>query len=245
MWDRPDILNGISNTLFATAALLAAYGLLYFAVHLPLFPVREVRVVNVVKHVTAEQIETTVRGAVRGTFFTVDLASARSAFESMPWVRSVNVRRQWPDRLDVTLEEHVPFARWGESALVNAQGEVFHAAYDHALPVFAGPAGSAKEIAIQYGHFRRSLAAIGKTPVYVQVSPRRSWLIRLEDGMVLELGRADVEARLERFVSAYGRTISRLGRRIEYVDLRYSNGFAVRVPELRNEKAAPRRGGVA
>jgi cell division protein FtsQ len=125
--------------------------------------------------------------------------------------------------------------------LVNTQGEVFHAAYDGELPVFVGPEGSAREIAIQYRYFKRSLATIGQAPVQVQVNARRAWQLRLRDGLTLELGREDIEARLARFVALHDRTIGRLDRRIDYVDLRYANGFAVRVPELRHEKADPKR----
>ncbi len=183
-----------------------------------------------------------MRRELKGNFFTLNLAATRAAFERLPWVRQVNVRRHWPARLEVTLEEHVPLARWGNTALVNTHGEVFQAAYDGTLPVFIGPDGAAREIAIQYRYFRRSLAAIGKTPVQVQVSPRRAWQVKLASGMTLALGREQIEARLARFVAVYDRTLGQLGRRIDYVDLRYANGFAVRIPELRHEKAEPRRG---
>jgi cell division protein FtsQ len=152
-------------------------------------------------------------------------------------VRHAAVRRHWPGRLEVALEEHVPLARWGERALVNTHGEVFAGAYDGALPSFSGPAGTAKEIAIQYEYFRRALAEIGLAPDGLHVSPRRAWQVKLENGPTLELGREQIEARLARFVNAYGRSVAKLGRRIEYVDLRYSNGFAVRVPELARETA--------
>ncbi|MBX9812624.1 MAG: cell division protein FtsQ/DivIB [Burkholderiales bacterium] len=240
MWDRPDILNRISSLLFTLALLLAAYGALHFITHLPVFLLREVRVNGVLAHLTGEQVETLVRREIKGNFFTLDLAAARAAFEKLPWVRKVNVRRQWPGRLEVMLEEHVPLARWGSLALVNTYGEEFEAAYDGKLPLFAGPAGSAKEVTIQYEYFRKSLAAIARVPVQVRVSPRRAWQIRLDDGTMLELGREQIEARLARFVSSYERTLGRLGRRIDYVDLRYTNGFAVRIPELRPEKAGPR-----
>ncbi|HKU69542.1 MAG TPA: cell division protein FtsQ/DivIB, partial [Burkholderiales bacterium] len=82
---------------------------------------------------------------------------------------------------------------------------------------------------------------IGQTPVQVQVNARRAWQLKLHNGLTLELGREDIEARLSRFVALHDRTIGRLERRIDYVDLRYANGFAVRVPELRHEKTEPRR----
>jgi cell division protein FtsQ len=242
MWDKPDILNTIASLLLAAAFLLVAYGTLHYVVRLPEFPLREVRINGALAHLTVGQVEVIVKRELQGNFFTLDLAQARAAFERLPWVRKVNVRRQWPDRLDVTLEEHVPLARWGNVALVNIQGEVFTAAYDGSLPLFVGPPASAKEIAIQYGYFQRSLAAIGQVPVQVHVSPRRAWQVRLESGLTLELGRERIESRLDRFIAVYERTVNRLQRKIDYVDLRYPNGFAVRIPELGFEPQDTRRG---
>ena len=241
MWDKPAVLNGIANALFAAAVLLIAYATLHYAVRLPAFPLREVRITHALAHVTPAQIESIVAREVTGNFFTLDLERARSGFEKLPWVRNVNVRRQWPDRLEVSLEEHVPLGRWGTTGLVNTYGEVFTAAYDGSLPLFIGPPGSAKEIAIQYGYFRRSLGTLGLTPVQVQMSARRAWQVRLANGVTLQLGRESLEARLDRFVAVYERTVGRLQRRINYVDLRYPNGFAVGIPELAHAQPEPPR----
>src|SRR6185503_18474644 len=240
--DKPALMNAFANTLFTLAVLLVLGAAALYAARQPAFALREVWIGNELKQVTREQIEDVVRREVRGGFFTINLATARAAFERLPWVRGVNVRRQWPARLDVVLEEHEPMARWGTAALVNTHGEVFQAAYDGELPLFIGPEGAAREIAIQYRYFQRGLAAMGETPVQVQVTARRAWQVRLQGGLMLELGRENIEARFSRFVALHDRTIGRLERRIDYVDLRYANGFAVRVPELRQEKAEPKRG---
>jgi len=242
MWDRPHALNAGANALFAGAALLALYLAWTLAARLPVLALSEVRVSGELAHVSREQIEGVVQRELKGNFLTVDLAAARAAFQKLPWVRQAGVRRLWPARLEVALEEHVPLARWANTALVNTHGDVFAGTYDGELPVFIGPEGASREIAIQYRYFSRSLEAIGQTPVQVRMSPRRAWQVKLQSGLMLELGREQVEERLARFVAAYDRTFGRLGRRIEHVDLRYSNGFAVRVPELRHEKAQPRRG---
>ena len=242
MWDRPAAMNAAANALFAIAALLVVAAVAIQVARLPAFSLREVRVGSELKRVTRDQIEDVVRRELRGNFFTINLAATRAAFERLPWVRNVNLRRQWPARLDVALEEHEPFARWANTALVNTHGEVFQAAYDGDLPVFIGPDGAAREIAIQYRYFSRSLGMIGEAPVQVQVTPRRAWQVKLASGLTLALGRENIEARLARFVAVYERTLGQLGRRIDYVDLRYANGFAVRIPELRREKAEPARG---
>jgi cell division protein FtsQ len=235
MWDRPDMLNGVANALFAAALMMAVYMTIHFAVRLPVFPLREVRVSESLQHVTPEQIEAIVRGEIDGNFFTVNLPRVRSAFERLPWVRKVEVRRQWPDRLEIVLEEHLPLARWGSDALVNTHGEVFTAAYDGKLMTFVGARESVKEITIQYEFFRRNLAQVGLVPVQIQLSPRRAWQVRADSGLTIDLGREDIEPRLERFIGAYPRTIGKLQRRIERADLRYPNGFAVRIAELHAE----------
>jgi cell division protein FtsQ len=243
MWDKPAVLNRLSDLLVVAALLGLLYSGAAWVVQLPVFPITEVRVVTPLTHVTREQVETIVRREVRGNFFTLQLASTRVAFEKLPWVRRAEVRRQWPGLIEVVLTEHVPLARWGKSALVNVHGEVFEAAYDGSLPIFNGPDGTAKEIAIQYEHFRRSLAAIGKMPGEINVSPRRAWQIRLDDGMTVDFGRENVEERLRRFVSTYPRTIARMTRPVDRVDLRYANGFAARVPGLPPAaEAKPKRG---
>src|SRR5687767_1030696 len=246
MWDRPGLVNALASALFAIAAMLVVGAILLRVSQLPEFALREVRVGGELKHVTRGEIEDVVRRELKGSFFTLDLARARGAFERLPWVRAVAVRRQWPAGLDVALEEHQPFARWGAAALVNNHGEVFHAAYEGPLPLFVGPEGAAREIAIQYRYFRRSLAVIGETPVEVRVSARRAWQLKLESGLTLALGRENIEARLARFVATQPRAAAVLGRRVDYVDLRYANGYAVRIPELlheRPEPAGPRRKG--
>jgi cell division protein FtsQ len=242
MWDKTVLMNGLAGALYAVAAVLVLYVAWTLAARLPMFTLREVRVGGELAHVTRGEIEGVVQRDLRGNFLTLDLAATSGSFEKLPWVRKASVRRLWPARLDVVLEEHVPLARWAGAALVNTHGEVFQAAYGGKLPVFIGPKGMAREIAIQFRYFRGSLQTIGQTPVQVQVSPRRAWELKLESGATLVLGREQVEARLARFVAVHDRTLARLGRDVDYVDLRYSNGFAVRVPELRHEKAEPKRG---
>jgi cell division protein FtsQ len=242
MWDRPALLNGLANTLFAVAALLALYLAWTLATRLPMFELREVTVGSELTRVTRKQIESVVqRELAAGNLATLDLGAVRDAFEVLPWVRRVQVRRRWPARLEVAFEEHVPLARWASTALVNTHGEVFKAAYDGELPVFIGPDGTAREIAIQFRYFHRSLQAIGQTPMQIEVSPRRAWRLKLQSGLTLELGREQVEARLTRFIAVYDRTFGQLGRRFDHVDLRYANGFAVRFPDQRPGRAEPRR----
>jgi cell division protein FtsQ len=237
VWDSPEHMNRAVRLLGALALLLVLWGIGHTFVRLPYFAVREIHVLNGAGLVTHEQVRSIVAGDLKGTFFTLDLAAVHRSFEKLPWVRSVSLRRHWPHRLEVVVEPHVPLARWGTSALVNTYGEIFHAAYDGRLPVFTGPPGSAREIAIQYEFVRRTLEPIGARPVLVQMNARRAWQVRLDSGTTLALGRENIEERLRRFVAVHEHTAGALQRRIEYIDLRYANGFAVRIPELKGESA--------
>lgn len=237
------LMNSAATVLSVLAALAVLYAAGRYALRHPAFALREVRIVNELKHVTREELVELARRELRGGFFTLDLEAARTAFERLPWVRRASLWRRWPDRLEVALEEHVPLARWSATVLVNTHGELFEAAYSDSLPLFRGPEGSAREIAIQYRYFRHSLEPIGRVPVEIALSPRRAWRLVLDGGLTLELGREEVEARLARFVAAYARTVGGLERRLDYVDLRYPNGFAVRVPGLREGGSEP--GGAA
>jgi cell division protein FtsQ len=247
MWDNHHTLQLLANLLFALAALAATYTIGSWAVNSSVFPLKEVSVsgsgINTsggeLKHVTREQIDKVVRRKIAGNFLTVDLDATRDAFEKLPWVRVAGVRRHWPQSLEVTLEEHVAVARWGNEALVNTHGEVFDGAAitrDGELPVFTGPPESSFDVARQYAAFSKLLQPLRQNIVQLHLSPRRAWRIHLENGTVLELGRDQMEARLARYVLAYDRSLAQLNQQLSYVDLRYSNGFAVRIPEASQQE---------
>ena len=244
MWDDAKALSGTAATL-ATMAIVALFATLaVWLVRQPAFAIREVVVVTPPKRASAAQLEAVIRDAIHGTFFTIDLAGARAAIGSVPWVRSVALRRQWPRRLEVSIEEHEPLARFGEGALVNTFGETFAGAYAGALPRFAGPAAHAAEMAARYREWSAIVAPLALEITDVAMSARGGWRIRANGAagaLTLELGRDEPDARLKRFVDAHPRTVgalARRGTRIEFVDLRYRNGFAARVPEFREATKA-------
>jgi cell division protein FtsQ len=235
MWDNPRLLNIAAGALVGITALALAVAGLVLLLRSPLFPVAELEVKTALAKTTREEIEAVTRGRIEGNFFAVDTARVRAALEQLPWVRSVSVRRVWPDRLEVTLEEHVPLARWGDDALVNTYGERFNGRSEQWLPVLLGPAGTEAEVAQRYARFARLVAPLRGELERVVLTQRYAWQLQLAGGLHIMLGRdADAgEARLARFVDAYPATLGKIARRHEYVDLRYPNGFALRVPELK------------
>ncbi len=239
MWDDARQLDAIAKGLALIAVALLLWGTVSWAARQAPFAFREVVVRGALVHVDAANLESVVRRELSGTFFTMNLERARASLSKLPWVRNIALRRQWPQRLEVTVEEHVPFGRWNDTALVDTFGDVFAAAYDEALPQFAGPPDRAAEVAERYRESTAALAPLGLTVDAVRLSARGGWQITAKGAssrLAIELGREEPAVRLARFVGVYERTIGTLGRagtRIEHVDLRYRNGFAARVPGFR------------
>lgn len=232
MWDKPQQLNLVAALLGLAAIGLLLSALVAWAARQPIFAIKRVMVTGQIIEVNPLHLEAVIREALRGTFFTMDLAEAQRAFSTVPWVHQAAVRREWPNRLVVAVDEHRALARWNDSALVNTEGGVFRADYDDELPQLRGPEGSASEVAARYRDFRDLLAPLALVPVELALSPRRAWQMKLDNGMVLELGREQVQQRLARWAAHYPRSLGRLTRPVEYVDLRYRNGFAVRANGL-------------
>lgn len=230
MWDKPTLLNWIANLLFALSVVVMLYAALFAVVHLPIFPLREVKVEGKLNHVNREQVKLIVAKHLKGNFFTLDLVKARNAFEKLPWARNVSLRRRWPDKLEVVIEEHQALARWGTIALVNTHGELFHAASGSELPMFYGPGDGVIEVASQFDEFSKTLRKANLDIASLALTPRRAWQVTTTSGMVVELGRVEMQPRLEKFVRVYSSTIAELNMKVTYADLRYPNGFAVRRP---------------
>lgn len=217
------------------AVLGACFGALYWLLLPQHFPLTRVDLKGTLVRTTTAELDAALPRA-SGNFFAVDLAQIRARVERLAWVRQVAVRRVWPGSLEISIEEHVALARWGDDALVNTHGERFPGKTQEALPAFIGPAGTQAEVARRYARFTAIVAPLGTNIERVVLSPRHAWQLRLGNGLHVALGRDPeaAEERLKKFVDAYPATLARGGQRYEYVDLRYPNGFAVRVPDLKS-----------
>lgn len=238
-WDRPMLINLLADMLLLGGGVLLAWACAMMFQSLPVFPLKQVVVATPPDQVSRAQLELTARSALTGNFFTVNLETAQTAFERMPWVRSATLRRIWPDGIELQFEEHRVVARWtpqdGEARLVSTRGEVFVASSREPLPAFSGPEGSAPRVLARYQEFSDELAAIGRKPAAIHLSAREAWQIKLDNGVVLELGRDQpkhpLAERLSRFTTHYA-AASRAARgrlqAIGVVDMRYPNGFALK-----------------
>lgn len=236
MWHKPQLMNAVSDLLFVAAVAALLVAAVVWGMRMPWFPVREVVVMHELQEVRRSEIERSLAGLMLGNFFSINLESLRLSLEKLPWVRHAELRRQWPARLEVRIEEHRPAAHWGDGTnlLVNTFGEVFGATLsrDVILPRLSGPSGSSAEVLRYYEEFARTLRAIGRQPERVVLSSRLAWFLKLDDGMLVELGREQAKApigvRMQRFVEYYPiLSDARRGRPVA-VDMRYPNGFALK-----------------
>lgn len=194
------------------------------------WPVQSLKVESTFQRVSAVQVEEAVAREIERGFLAVDLDRLRQNVEGLEWVERVEIERRWPDKLLVRIDEHKAAARWGSNGLLNRQGQLFAQSPSHLypeLPVLTGPAGSERTVAERYLTLRGRLAEANLGLATLTLDDRWAWRFELEDGTRIELGRTDVDQRLDRFFNVvYPALASRLNN-VAQVDLRYSNGFAV------------------
>ncbi len=245
MWNDIRTLNTITRAMLGVLMLCLLYGGYKWMARQPMFDFRVVQIRAVkgesLRYVDAVTVRSAALPRIRGNFFTADLQAIRAAFETVPWVQRASVRREWPNKLVVTVEEYKVLGTWGEEEgrLLSVDGFVFTANLAEAeaemegkLPELAGPDDSAHEVAARLADLRNWLAPLHLTPRSLSLSQRYAWTARLDNGITLHIGRAaerDVlKARIDRFVSVYPQLSVAIAGQVGSVDLRYPNGLALR-----------------
>ena len=271
MWDSPRLVNFAALLIAAVAIVAFVAGAAAWASRRPMFALKSIRIEPSIvgaatdarpafRHVSAATIRAAamprIVASTSGNFFTVDLEAVRRAFETVAWVRRAQVRREWPDRLVVFIEEHQVLATWDDGRLVNTFGELFAANAAEAeednksLPELAGPEGSERDVASRYIDFRSWFAKLSLVPDQVTLSPRYAWSVHFdngtESGLTVDLGRerdgSTVPDRVLRLINAWG-DLTAHWPKPTLIDLRYPNGFALRAEGLRlgdESKPVPR-----
>jgi cell division protein FtsQ len=193
-------------------------------------PIAQVEVGGQFQRVAPVQIEAAVAPFRGAGFLSVDLDALQAALEKIPWVDRVRVERRWPKAVRVMITEHVAAARWGDDGLMNTRGELFLKKAQHIppeLPQLIGPEGTEEQVAKLYLESYPRLLAVGMRLSKVELDPRGAWSLTLANGVQVRLGRQDVHERLERFLRVASPMVAARGTEVNYVDLRYSNGFSV------------------
>ncbi len=193
-------------------------------------PISAISMDGTFQRVSPGQIEKAATPYLESGFMSADLDAIQRAVEILPWVDHARVQRHWPTSVHVTIVEQTPAARWGESGLLNTRGELFVREAAHVpseLPRLSGPPGTESRVAHQYLAAETRVLEAGRRIAALRLDERGAWEIDLDSGVTVRLGRRDVDARLDRFIRTAVPVISHREPDVNYVDMRYSNGFAI------------------
>lgn len=195
---------------------------------------RALEITGELDRVAPADVQIALQPYIAQGFAGIDMGAARTALESQPWVATATVRRQWPGTLAVDLREERPVATWFGTALMNADGEVFvdgAAGFSRVLPDVGGPAGTQQDMVRRLVEVQALTRAGGlelRRLVRTERRAERFWLTNGDEAVIeVRLGRRDVDARLERFVAVAWPALRARAIEVAYVDMRYTNGFAV------------------
>lgn len=237
------LMNITAVILSASVCMVVLIVVISLVVYKPIFSIARIIVQGETAHNNEITLRANVISRLQGNFFTLDLAKVRDAFELAPWVRKATVRREFPNRILVKLEEHRSAGLWGESnesKLMNTFGEIFNANHDDlndvTLPLLIGPDGQGLQVLQTYRSLKQILKPLDLTIEELSLTGRGAWRMKLESGAVFEMGRGSVQelsSRVQTFMQTYARVLSTYQRsgldRVESVDLRHSGGYAIRL----------------
>jgi cell division protein FtsQ len=193
-------------------------------------PIHSLEIVGPLQRVTALQIEAAISDELDDGFVSADLSDIRRRIVALPWVDQATVARRWPNRIRITVTEQVPAAIWGEDGLLNVRGELFVKNAKHVpaeLPRLSGPEDRSADVARRYLAVRDRLIPLGLDLRRVHLDARGAWDMTLSNGVVVRLGRRDVDKRTDLFLDVVANIITSRAADIAYVDMRYSNGFTI------------------
>jgi len=204
------------------------------------WPLTKLRVTGEFERVDGALLQKTLLPYAARGFFAVDLEAARNAVARLPWVETADVRKRWPDVLEVRVTEHHPFARWGEDRLLSEEGRIFPAKgvqVPKGLPMLGGPESRVPEVVALYNESRELFAPIGFNVEALRIDARGSWSLVLHSrartldvaasGAEVVVGRSEARARLKRFVRLMPQLLAQQEKVLTRADLRYTNGFAL------------------
>ncbi|MCH8335535.1 MAG: cell division protein FtsQ/DivIB [Proteobacteria bacterium] len=217
----------LSALLLAIAIITLSY---QFSAELLNQPIRAITIEGPFQRVSALQIEAAISDELASGFLSANLSAIQEMLVALPWIDQANVVRRWPGNLEISVTEQIPAASWGESGLLNTRGELFVSAARHVpaeLPRLSGPEGQYPIVATRYLDIREKLLHTGLDVRRVHVDARGAWEMTLANGIDIRVGRRDVGERFQLFLDVAVNIISRHESEIEFVDMRYSNGFTI------------------
>ena len=226
---------GLASSLFGLFILLslisACIWLGYHLLRPETLPIKQVNISGEFRHLSPSRLKSLVTDSVQGGFFNINVTRVRNQLMQAPWVENVDVSRVWPDTLKVDVTERVAVARWGDDALLNAKAEHFMppaATIPFDLPLLIGPEESYKLVLERFNELNSQLSKAGLYAVQLELNERRAWSFKVQKGFSVVIGRSDYQQRVNRFIRVVVHAMANRIDEIEEIDMRYTNGFAVR-----------------
>lgn len=167
---------------------------------------------------------------IDNNFLQLDLMRLKRSLSADPWVDEVSLQRRWPDTLVVKIAEQKPIARWDDGFL-NQRGQIVKVAEAdrlQGLPWLQGSETDAVEILQQYQDLSQLLRSRGLDVVVLRCDNKKSWRLTLKNEVEIAIGRTKVMEKMRRFVTVYDTHLNRVWTDVAAIDVRYSNGLAVR-----------------
>ena len=193
-------------------------------------PIASITIDGPFQRVSALQIEEAISEELQHGFLSADLDQLRQMIVNLPWIDQATVARRWPNQLQISVTEQTPAACWGENGLLNTRGELFVTDARHVpaeLPRLSGPEDQAATVAKRYLQIREQLIPLGLDVRRLHLDARGAWDMTLQNGVEVRLGRQNVDQRTELFLDVAANIVSSREAEIEFVDMRYSNGFTI------------------
>lgn len=212
---------------------LIALSILFLLNHFRLssyYPIEIVRVYGV-QHSDQQELQDTLTPLVQRGFFGIQIDSIRDRLMQMPWVEDTLVRREWPDRVIITIIEKQAIASWNDGMLMSETGNIFEpnkSTYPANLPHLRAPLGKQLLVLQYYREMSRLIKPLHVNISELEMTSFLSWKVKLDNGIMLQMGQKDILKRLAHLVDIYPQIVGDRVGDVEYIDLRYPNGVAVR-----------------
>jgi cell division protein FtsQ len=203
---------------------------LYELCHRVTFPIAEVKVFGA-QHLNQQELQHELVPFVRKGFFGVEVAAIKDQLLQLPWVADVSVQRIWPNEVTIHITERQPIAHWNGNSLLSSKGEIFTPgadSYRESLPEFIGPTGEQAQLLEYYQKINLLLTPLHFKVARLELTAYQTWNIVFDTGVKVNVGYKDVLTRLSHFVKVYPKIIGERAAQVEYIDLRYQDGLAIR-----------------
>ncbi len=194
-----------------------------------LLPIRSIQLAGTFENMDQGKVEETLQSYIGQGFFSLDIHELRQTLHARPWTDSVSVRRIWPDKLQVTITEKKPVARWDRRHLLSDSATVYLAETGEFanLPLVHAASFRPEQVLRQFYRLEARFRSVDEDMVALRVDSRGAIDVELINGLQIKVGREEIDRKIDRLISIYRQQIQPRREQIRRLDLRYSNGFAV------------------